>query len=143
MQGMAITVRVTGRTMALRVSTLAAALVAVLALGACGSSRDKVASQTAAKVNKQEVTIHQINFVLQQQRGLRPDQADAASRQILERLIDQQLAVDKAEEFKLDRDPRVVQQIEAARRDILARAYAEKNERLRLRPHEPRENASA
>lgn len=126
MQGMAITVRVTGRTMALRVSTLAAALVAVLALGACGSSRDKVASQTAAKVNKQEVTIHQINFVLQQQRGLRPDQADAASRQILERLIDQQLAVDKAEEFKLDRDPRVVQQIEAARRDILARAYAEK-----------------
>lgn len=104
----------------------AAAAAAALALAGCGSKKDKAASQTAAKVDKQEITVHQINYVLQQQRGLRPEQADAASRQILERLIDQQLALEKADGLKLDRDPRVVQQLEAARRDILARAYAEK-----------------
>ena len=102
-----------------------AVLASAVLLAACGGG-DKGASQTAAKVNKDEVTVHQINFVLQQQRGLKPEQADAAGRQVLERLIDQQLALQKADDLKLDRDPRVVQQLEAARRDILARAYAEK-----------------
>lgn len=109
-----------------RVGLLAVALAAALALAACGDKKDKAASQTAAKVNKEEVTVHQINFVLQQQRGLKPEQADAASKQILERLIDQELAVQKADEMKLDRDPRVVQQLEAVKREVLARAYAEK-----------------
>jgi EpsD family peptidyl-prolyl cis-trans isomerase len=97
-------------------------------LTACGKKddKDKPASQTAAKVNKEEITVHQINFVLQQQRGLVPEQAASASKQILERLIDQELALQKAEDQKIDRDPRVVQQIEAARRDIISRAYLEK-----------------
>jgi EpsD family peptidyl-prolyl cis-trans isomerase len=103
-----------------------AALAATVALTGCGDKKDKAASQTAAKVNKDEVTVHQINFVLQQQRNIRPEQADAASKQILERLIDQQLALQKAEEQKLDRDPRVMQQLEAARREVIARAYVEK-----------------
>jgi EpsD family peptidyl-prolyl cis-trans isomerase len=98
----------------------------LLVVGCGGSDGDKPASQTAAKVNKEEITVHQINFALQQQRGLRADQAEAASRQILERLIDQELALQKAEELKLDREPRVVQQLEAARREIVARAYLEK-----------------
>ncbi|MDP0972048.1 SurA N-terminal domain-containing protein, partial [Klebsiella pneumoniae] len=74
------------------------------------------ASQTAAKVNKEEITVHQINFVLQRQQGLKPEQAEEAGRQVLERLVDQELAVQKAQELKLDRDPRVVQQVEAAKR---------------------------
>ena len=104
----------------------AAALVMVLA--GCGEKKDKdkPASQTAAKVNKEEITVHQINYVLQQQRGLAPEQAASASKQVLERLIDQELALQKAQDQKLDRDPRVVQQLEAARREIIARAYAEK-----------------
>jgi EpsD family peptidyl-prolyl cis-trans isomerase len=101
------------------------AAVTAIALVGCGEKKDKAASQTAAKVNKDEITVHQINFVLQQQRNLKPEQADAASRQILERLVDQQLALQQASERKLDRDPRVVQQLEAARREILARAYVE------------------
>lgn len=105
---------------------LVALAASAVLLAGCGDKKDKAASQTAAKVNKDEITVHQINFVLQQQRNLRPEQADAASRQILERLIDQQLALQKGDDLKVDRDPRVVQQLEAARRDVLARAYLEK-----------------
>ena len=103
------------------------AVLATAALFAgCGEKKDKAASQTAAKVGKDEITVHQINFVLQQQRNLRPEQTDTATRQILDRLIEQQLALQKVDELKLDRDPRVVQQLEAARREILARAYIDK-----------------
>lgn len=108
-----------------RVSLLAVVAAAAL-LAACGGDKGDKASQTAAKVNKEEITVHQINFVLQRQPGLKPEQAEAASRQVLERLIDQELAVQKAQEQKLDRDPRVVQQIEAAKREIIARAYVER-----------------
>lgn len=96
-------------------------------LAACGGgNKDKPASQVAAKVNKEELSVHQLNFLLQQQRGVRPEQADAVSRQLLERLIDQELAIQKASELKVDREPAVLQKIEAARRDIVARAYTEK-----------------
>lgn len=113
---------------------VAALASAAVLLAGCGEKKDKPASQTAVKVNKDEITVHQINFVLQQQRNVRPEQADAASRQILERLIDQQLAVEKAGELRLDRDPRVVQQLEAARREVLARAYVERVGEAATRP---------
>ena len=109
----------------MRLSLIALVSASAL-LAACGDKKEKGASQTAAKVNKSEVTVHQINFVLQQQRNIRPEQADAASKQILERLIDQELALQKADDLKIDRDPRVVQQLEAAKREIIARAYLEK-----------------
>jgi EpsD family peptidyl-prolyl cis-trans isomerase len=105
----------------------AVAIAATMVLAGCGGGKkDKPASQTAAKVNKDEITVHQINFQLQQQRGLKPEQAEAAGRQILERLIDQELALEKAEDMKLDRDPLVMQRIDASRREIISRAYAEK-----------------
>lgn len=55
-----------------------------------------------------------------------PQQTETASRQILERLINQELTVQKAAELKLDREPRFIQQLEAARRDLLSRAYLDK-----------------
>jgi EpsD family peptidyl-prolyl cis-trans isomerase len=107
---------------------LAVAVIAGSALLAgCGDkNKEKAATQTAAKVNKEEITVHQINFVLGQQRAIPPAQAASASRAVLERLIDQELALQKASDQKLDRDPRVVQQVEAARREIISRAYVEK-----------------
>ena len=111
------------RMMALLPVVLAAALAA-----GCGDkeSSEGKATQSAARVNDAEITVHQINQILERQQGLRPEQADAASRNILEGLIDQQLAVAKAEEQKLDRDPQVMQMLEATRRGILARTYIER-----------------
>lgn len=102
-------------------------LVAAALLTACSKGdKEPKASQAAASVNGQEVTVHQINLVLERQPGLKPEQVDAASRQVLEGLIDQEIAVQKAEEDKMDRDPKIVQMLDAQRRNILARAYLEK-----------------
>ncbi len=109
-----------------RAAFLAVVVLAVFLSGCGDKKKDKVVSQIAAKVNKEEITVHQINFVLQQQRALPPEEAASASKQALERLIDQELAVQKAEDQKIDRDPRVLQQIEAARREIISRAYVER-----------------
>lgn len=116
-----------------RPATWAIALMAGALLAACGAGKEK-ASQTAANVNRTAITVHQINFVLQQQHGLAPEQADAAGRDVLEWLIDQELAVQRAGDLKLDRDPRVLQQLEAARRAVLARAYAESVGEAVVRP---------
>lgn len=118
------TLRRTACVPALRTAAVTAAVLASLGLAACsGGDKDKPASQVAAKVNKEEISVHQINYLLQRQPGLKPEQAESASKTALERLIDQELAVQKAEELKLDRDPRVVQALDAARREILSRFY--------------------
>lgn len=104
-----------------------AVLAGLLWLSACGEKKqDRAALTLAARVNGTEVPLSQVNLALQQQRNLRPEQTDAVSRQILERLIDQTLAVQQAEKAGLDRDPRVQLQLEAARREVLARAFVDK-----------------
>ena len=106
---------------------LSAALI--LGLTACGNKDDKkAATQVAAKVGSEEISVHQINQVLSRTNsaGASPAAVQTMSREVLEKLIDQQLAVEQATEEKLHRSPEVVTQIEAARRDILARAYMQK-----------------
>jgi len=114
----------------LHLSTRSLAVVVVTltaALAGCGDKgKEKQASQTAAKVNKEEITVHQINLALSQQRAAASAQGASAAGIVLERLIDQELALQKASDQKLDRDPRVMQQIDAARREIISRAYVEK-----------------
>jgi len=104
-------------------STTVLAAAMALGLAACGNKDDKkVATQVAAKVGSEEISVHQINQVLSRS-GAGAGNAQSMGRDVLEKLIDQQLAVDQATENKLHRSPEVVGQIEAARRDILARAY--------------------
>jgi EpsD family peptidyl-prolyl cis-trans isomerase len=103
---------------------LATALV--LGLSACGKNDDKeVATQVAAKVDSEEISVHQINQVLNRTNSsdTSPQAVQAASQDVLEKLIEQQLAVNQAIESKLHRSPEVVSQIESARREILTRAY--------------------
>lgn len=112
----------------LRLTALATVLT--LSLAACSGKDEggKEATQVAAKVGDSEISVHQINQVLSRTplKDTSKEAVQAAGRQVLERLIDQQLAVDAATEEKLHRSPDVVSALEAARRDVLARAYVQK-----------------
>lgn len=110
------------RVQPIRRAALAVALLAALGLAACGGDR-KSATQVAAKVNKGEVSVHQINFVLQRTPGIRQEQVPQARKAILERLIEQELLVQAADAKGLDREPEVLQALETARREVLSRAY--------------------
>jgi EpsD family peptidyl-prolyl cis-trans isomerase len=106
---------------------LLCSLLAALALSGCNDEKAgaKAATQVAAKVNGTEISVHQINALLSKAPGVTNENAPQARQEILNRLVDQQLAIDQALGKKLDRNPEVLMNIEAARRDILARAYVE------------------
>lgn len=103
---------------------ITAAVVAIL-VAACGekSSENKAATQIAVKVNGSEISVHQVNAVLSRAPALPPEQVSMARKEVVERLVNQQLAIDQATEKKLDRTPEVLTVIESAKREILARAY--------------------
>lgn len=101
-------------------------LAAVLPLAAaCGGDGER-GSQVAAKVNREEISVHQVNFLLQRRPGVTAESAPTVGREVLEQLIDQELALQKARELKVERDPVVQQAVEAARRDIIVQAYLQR-----------------
>jgi EpsD family peptidyl-prolyl cis-trans isomerase len=104
------------------------ALAALIVLSACGGGDSgKSSTQVAVKVNKDEITVLQVNEQLGRlPAGVGPEQTEAATRRILGSLVNQQLLVQQAIEHKLDRDPQVLGALEAARLSILARAYTER-----------------
>ena len=112
-----------------RIGAVALATLAATLLVACGQKKDVAAgdagSEVVAKVNDDELTAAQLTIALQKQRGMRPDAGEAASKDTLDQLINEQIVAQKAVAAKLDKDPKVVAQIEAARRDILARRFIE------------------
>lgn len=101
------------------------ALVVAFAAGCGKKEGQKTATQVAAKVDSDEITVHQVNDVLARTPGVTPEVADRAKREILDKLIDQQLARRQAMKKELDHAPRVMQALEAAKSEILARAYLE------------------
>lgn len=114
-----------------KLSTVVLALSTLFLLTACNDKEEKKSpSQVLAKVNDAEITVHQLNFVL----GKIPQATAEQKQQVLDQLIDQELLLNKASELKLDREPNIVQAIEAAKRQILAQAAAE---RVMGKPAEP------
>ena len=85
----------------------------------------KAATQVAAKVNSVEITVSQINGALARSPNLSPEALERAKREILDKLIDAEVAKAAAIGKKLDRTPKVVQSLESSKTDILARAYVE------------------
>lgn len=110
-----------------RIGLSALALAVGLTLAGCGDKKeDKAATQVAAKVNGDEITVHQLNHELAKLGNLGPEQAKKAANQLVKSMVDQQVLVQKAIEDKVHRDPQVLQTLEAARRQILAQAYIQK-----------------
>jgi len=106
----------------------AAVLLSTSMIAGCGAKDDTgkpSASQVAAKVNKGEISVHQVNTMLARAGNIPQDQVKNVTNAALDRLVEQELMVQKALDEKLDRDPKVLQAIEFARREILAHAYGE------------------
>lgn len=101
-------------------------LTSLLSLSGCSNGDAGATTQAVAKVGKQEVTELQVNQLLERQKDLKPDQVEPARRKAVASLVDQQILVDKAQQLKLDREQPVVQAIEAAKREIIARAYLQR-----------------
>jgi EpsD family peptidyl-prolyl cis-trans isomerase len=108
---------------------LCGALVAAAAAGlvACGEKKEAKSGQALASVNGEEITAMQLNEELQRA-GLTAAQAQqpAATKQMLDGLIERQLVVNAAMQEKLDRDPNVVRAIERAKAQLIAQAYLQK-----------------
>jgi EpsD family peptidyl-prolyl cis-trans isomerase len=109
-----------------RMAKGAAGLVLLALLSACpskdnGSSAE--ASQIVAQVNDSEISIHQVQAMMQMQPGLTGQLGEAAAGRVLDSLIEQELAAQAARKAGLDSTPRVLQSMELAKREVLARAY--------------------
>jgi EpsD family peptidyl-prolyl cis-trans isomerase len=106
---------------------LAVVLVTAV-LAACGSNSDAPQStQAVARVNDKEISVHQINLLAQRLPANLPAERIAeARRTILNNLVEQEKLVQYAIENKLDRETATMQQLEAVRRDVLARAAVER-----------------
>ncbi len=104
---------------------LAGLLTTLALLSACGETQ-QASAPAAATVNGKEVRADQINFALARAGSLNEQQRKDVSKRVLEQLINQQLLLQKAAENKLESDPKVLQTIEAATKQILAQAYLEK-----------------
>lgn len=105
-------------------------LIVTSLVSACGDKKEegstKENTQVVAKVNGEEISIHQVNLMLSRLGPLNEEQSKAAAKQVLAKLVDLQLLKQKAIEAKLDRDPTVLQTIEATKSQILAQAYVER-----------------
>ena len=86
----------------------------VAGLAGCGNKESaKPAGQIAAKVNSGEISVHQVNYILSRTPAAsKPEAGPKLRREVLDRLIDQELAVEQAVEKKLDRAPDVLMTIE-------------------------------
>ena len=88
---------------------LACLLLLVVPLGCGNADATRAGMQVVAKVNGAEIFA-----------------AEAPSAQALEQVIERELLVQKALAAGLERDPKVAEAIESARRQVLARAWLER-----------------
>jgi EpsD family peptidyl-prolyl cis-trans isomerase len=106
---------------------LVAALAVMPLLDGCngGGEQPKAVSRVVAKVNGDAISMQQIASMLGEAEGVAGEIAVEAKSVILDKLIDQQLVVQQAEAAGLGDNPKVVQAIDEARREILMRTYLE------------------
>ncbi|WP_297325052.1 EpsD family peptidyl-prolyl cis-trans isomerase [Nitrosomonas sp.] len=107
----------------MRMKLIGLVLFSILVFSACDNQpKEKKPGQALVSINGQEVTTLQLNDEIRRA-GVRADQYEASSKQLLESLIARQLIVDEAIRNKLDRTPDVMQARERANAQIIAQAY--------------------
>lgn len=95
-----------------------------LALASCDKKYNSAMGQVAARVNGEEIGALRITSP----NGAAPgNPVGRGTLEALDGLIDQELLAQKAMEIRLDRDPAVSMEIEAARHRILAQSYIDRN----------------
>jgi peptidyl-prolyl cis-trans isomerase C len=109
------------------VLTRAAVIATLLVLAACGNDKPIKAGQALVKVNKEEITVHQLNtelrFVGSQAANL---DKEKLQKQLVDSLVDRQLLVEEALRTKLDRDGEIMQLLERSKSQILAQAFLQR-----------------
>lgn len=94
-----------------------------IAIGACSEAgAEKGMGRAAARVDGAEISVRQLNAVASRMQDA-PGSAEQQRREVLDRLIDQQVLYAQAVDQRLDRDPKVQALLETAKREVLARAY--------------------
>jgi peptidyl-prolyl cis-trans isomerase C len=97
-----------------------------LGLAACiGTSNDETDSQAVAVVNDHKITVAQLHEVSQPVDS--GASAPEAAKQAIDSLIKEELLVQGALMHRLDRDPAVIQAMDGARRQVLARYFVDRN----------------
>jgi len=109
-----------------KIALIVPALMLVMAGCSKHDGASKGGSQVVAKVNGSEITVHQLNFALSKLGKLDESQAKAASEKVLQQMVDLELLKQKSVDEKLDRDPNVLQVLEATKQQVLAQAYMQK-----------------
>jgi EpsD family peptidyl-prolyl cis-trans isomerase len=94
-------------------------------LSACGHKKEGGETQVVAKINGDEITVHQLNYAMARIGEIPKGQEDETGNQVLKNLVDQQMLVKLAVDKKLNRNPNVLQAIEASKSQILAQAALE------------------
>lgn len=101
-------------------------LLLSLGLGLAGcSQKSDDDSQVIASGQQFEVTVPELEQILRGAPSVSRDAVLPARKAILNSLVDRKLLAQAALDAHLDRQPSVVQSLEADKRDILARAYAQ------------------
>lgn len=102
------------------------AVLMLAMLPSCSSDSDvESATQVVAKVDSDEISVHQLNFILSRTQVTSEAEAKDLSQQVVKNLVDESLMVKQAKTLKLDRDPDVLLAMENAKRQVLAQAWAE------------------
>lgn len=109
-----------------KIALIVPALMLVMAGCSKHDEAGKGSSQVVAKVNGSEITVHQLNFALSKMGKLDQSQVKAASEKVLQQMVDMELLKQKSVDEKLDRDPNVLQVLEATKQQVLAQAYMQK-----------------
>ncbi|KQT33949.1 MULTISPECIES: EpsD family peptidyl-prolyl cis-trans isomerase [unclassified Methylophilus] len=109
-----------------KIALIVPALMLVMAGCSKHEEAGKGSTQVVAKVNGNEITVHQLNFALSKAGKIDQAQLKPASEKVLQQMVDIELLKQKAIDAKLDRDPNVLQVLEATKQQILAQAYMQK-----------------